>query len=154
MNSSLEWRAHSAVTTADTGKMMIILSRMSQHIRMLNLAIFSAALLLSSGLHAQPQIPEGFDGYSQVPGPTRAVPGFLMLLSQDVCSKKNAPAGWKKGAYLFRTGLESACWTMSGSDVKMCPLGQYETVSKQTNYGTSVSSCHVWPLDNFFKVQR
>lgn len=114
----------------------------------------SAALVLAAPAIAQ-EIPPGYDGYSRVPGPARGVPSYLLLLSQDKCPTKGAPAGWKKGAYLYRTGLENACWTMSGSDVKMCPRGQYETVFKQTDYGTTTSiPCHVWPLDNFYEVRR
>lgn len=118
-------------------------------------AVFVGAATFLSAAVAQVEIPNGYDGYARVPGPTRAAPSYYLLLSQDKCPTKGTPAKWKKGAYLYRSGVEGACWTMSGSNVKMCPRGQYDTVFKQTDYGTTTTiPCHIWPLDNFYEARR
>lgn len=121
----------------------------------LRLGAFCGAVALPFASLAQPGIPAGYDGYALVPGPSRASPSYYLLLSQEQCPAKSAPKGWKKGAYLYKTELEPACWTVATSDVKMCPRGQYETVFKQTDYGsTTTIPCHLWPLENFYEVRR
>jgi hypothetical protein len=114
------------------------------------------ALGVAGAAGAQPRFPAGYDGYAEMRGPAAGMPSFHLLLSRAKCPTPGAPAGWKKGAYLYRQGgPEAACWTTQGQDVRLCPRGQYETEFKDSGYGsTTVSPCHVWPLDRFYEIER
>lgn len=116
-------------------------------------AALLAVVLLSSVVQAaQQNIDPEFIAFAKIPGPTRNSPSFYLLISEGKCPQKEAPPGWKKGMYLYSTGKESACWSFAEDNIKFCPTGQYETTYKNTDYGTvTVSPCHVWPKNEFYK---
>lgn len=89
-----------------------------------------------------------YEVYATIPG-GRFSPTFHMLLAMEKCPSKGAPNGWKRGAYRYKHGDEPACWITKDDQVKICPSGQYET----TYEGTTVSPCHAWPRDNFYKTK-
>lgn len=98
------------------------------------------------------QLDPAYVAYAEVPGPTRTAPSFFLLVTMEACPARDAPAGWKRGAYQFKYGEEPACWVVTGDKVKFCPQGQYDTISRQTSYGsTTVDPCDLWPKDDFYQ---
>ncbi|HBO5024296.1 hypothetical protein ACEOIC_20120 [Pseudomonas aeruginosa] len=101
------------------------------------------------------EVEPAYVAYAEVPGPVRNAPSFDVLISMESCPAKGSPSGWKRAAYMYSHGEEAACWILTGTKVKVCPQGQYETGFQQTSYGaTTVIPCHQVSKNDFYNINR